>query len=115
MDLQYLREYCLAKKAVTEELPFDESTLVFKVMGKMFLLTNIESFESVNIKCDPELAVELREQYDAVIPGWHMNKKHWNTIIMDGSIPNKLFLEWVDLSYNLVVRGLPKKDREGLV
>lgn len=109
MNLEYLREYCLKKPGVEESLPFGQETLVFKVMGKLFLLTNLESFGSVNLKCTPELATELRERYPAVKPGYHMNKKHWNTILIDGSINDEKILDWVDLSYRLVVDNLPKK------
>lgn len=115
MDLQYLREYCLSKKGVTEALPFDESTLVFKVAGKIFLLTNIDAFDAINLKCDPELATELREQYNAVVPGYHMNKKHWNTVKMNTGLPTKLILQWVDHSYEMVVKGLSKKERESFI
>ncbi|MCU0394470.1 MAG: MmcQ/YjbR family DNA-binding protein [Chitinophagaceae bacterium] len=114
MDLEQLRTYCLSLPAVTESFPFDESTLVFKVAGKIFLLTDVDDFESMNLKCDPERAIELRERYAAVLPGYHMNKKHWNTVVMDGSIPHKLLLEWVRHSYDLVVASLPKKVREQL-
>jgi predicted DNA-binding protein (MmcQ/YjbR family) len=92
-------------KGVTEEFPFGVDTLVFKVNGKMFALTNIENFESINLKSLPEDAVQLREQYTAVQPGYHMNKKHWNTVIMDGSVSDKLVKEWIDQSYNLVIKG----------
>ena len=109
MDIEAYREYCIAKKGVTEEFPFDESTLVFKVMGKMFALTDVDEFQGVNLKCDPDRAVELREQYPAVQPGYHMSKTHWNTVEMDGSIPDKLFREWIDDSYDLVVKSLTKK------
>lgn len=111
MNIEQIREYCLKKKGVTEEFPFDEETLVFKVAGKMFLLTSLESIPlQINLKCDPEKAVELREEYEAVQPGYHMNKKHWNTIIVDGSVPTKQIFEWIDDSYNLVVAGLNKSD-----
>lgn len=99
---------------MTEEFPFGEDTLVFKVMGKLFALTDVESFESVNLKVDPEIGVELREQYSSVLPGYHMNKKHWITVIMDGSISDKLLCQWIDNSYNLVTASLPKKDKETL-
>ncbi|MDP4680031.1 MAG: MmcQ/YjbR family DNA-binding protein [Cyclobacteriaceae bacterium] len=112
MDIESYRTYCISKLCVTEEFPFEESTLVFKVVGKMFALTDVEGFESVNLKCDPEKAIELREKYDAVIPGYHMNKKHWNTIIMDGSLSDILMKNLIDHSYELVVDKLPKKDRE---
>lgn len=109
MNIEELREYCIAKKGVTESFPFDEETLVFKVMGKMFLLTNINQDLSMNVKCEPEKAIELREQYSSVLPGWHMNKKHWNTINIDGSISNQQLKEWIDNSYNLIVASLTKK------
>jgi predicted DNA-binding protein (MmcQ/YjbR family) len=112
MDLEKVRSYSLKKKGVTESLPFDDETPVYKVIGKMFLLSNLTPPVSINIKCDPELAVELREKYDAVIPGYHMNKLLWNTVILDGSIPDKNIYEWIDLSYDLVVKGLPRKERE---
>ena len=109
MDIEAYREYCLSKKGVTEGFPFDEVVLVFKVMGKMFALTDVDQFASVNLKCDPDLAISLREQYPAVKPGYHMNKNHWNTVEMDGSIPDKLFKAWIDHSYDLIVQRLPKK------
>ncbi len=115
MNIEELREYCLRKTGVTEELPFDENTLVFKVMGKMFLLTNMENPDSVNLKCDPVKAIELREQYPSVLPGWHMNKKHWNTIVINGSLPENLIYKWVDESYDLVVKKLPVKLRQKLL
>ncbi|MFN3341877.1 MAG: MmcQ/YjbR family DNA-binding protein [Flavobacteriales bacterium] len=114
MNIELLRNYCIAKKGVTEEFPFDERTLVFKVMGKMFVLADVETFDGINVKCDPELAIELRERYAGVIPGYHMSKKHWNTLVMDGSLPEKMILNWVDDSYDLVVASLPKKLREEL-
>jgi predicted DNA-binding protein (MmcQ/YjbR family) len=114
LNLEAFRSHCLRKKGVTEEFPFGEETLVFKVMGKMFALTDVTEFTSVNLKCDPELAAELREQYDAVQPGYHMNKKHWNTILIDGSVADKLVIQWVDHSYDLVVSGLTKKERLAL-
>ena len=114
MDLERFRKHCLAKKGVTEEFPFGETTLVYKVMGKMFCLTGIDEFTSVNLKVDPEQGVELREQYPAVQPGYHMNKKHWVTVLMDGSIPDRLLLQWVDISYDLVVQGLTKTQKSAL-
>ena len=114
MNIESYRNYCLFKKGVTEEFPFDETTLVFKVMGKMFTATNIDGFISFNVKCDPEVAMELREQYSGVLPGYHMNKKHWNTIMMDGSIPDNMAYEWIDHSYDLVMSKLPKKAKEEL-
>jgi len=115
MNIEQYREYCLSLAGVTEEFPFGEQTLVYKVMGKVFALTDIDTFESVNLKCDPEEAVELRERYEGVIPGYHMNKKHWNTVSMDAGIPNKLLYEWIKKSYDLVVATLPKKVRESLL
>ena len=115
MNIEQIREYCLRKKGVTEEFPFDEETLVFKVMSKIFILASLDSIPlQINLKCDPGKVVELREEYEAVQPGYHMNKKHWNTIIIDGSIPNKKILEWIDHSYNLVAKGLRKTDQERL-
>ncbi|GIL21822.1 MAG: hypothetical protein BroJett042_03350 [Bacteroidota bacterium] len=114
MNVEQFRSYCLAKGGVTEEFPFDEETMVFKVMGKMFALADVTVFESINLKCDPEQAVLLREQYPAVLPGYHMNKKHWNTVLMDGSLPDKLVKQWIDNSYNLVAARLPAKVRAGL-
>lgn len=114
MNIELLRNYCITKKGVTEEFPFDDRTLVFKVMGKMFALADVEEFDGINVKCDPELAIELRERYAGVLPGYHMSKKHWNTLVMDGSLPEKMILKWVDDSYDLVVASLPKKLREEL-
>ena len=100
------------KKGVTEEFPFDEETLVFKVAGKIFLLASLESIPlQINLKCEPEKAIELREEFDSVQPGYHMNKKHWNTIIIDGTVPIRILFEWIDYSYNLVVAGLRKSER----
>lgn len=115
MDPEFFREYCLKKPGVTEELPFGPDTLVFKVMGKLFALTGIGDVPgSCNLKCDPDYAEELREKYPAITPGYHMNKKHWNTVILDGSIPDKLILDLTDHSYDLVVSALPIKSRENL-
>ena len=109
MDIEKVRNHCIKKAGVTEEFPFGKETLVFKVMGKMFCLTNLETATSINLNCDPELAVELREKYDSVTPGYHMNKTHWNTVALNSSLPDKLILEWIDNSYELVVQSLPKK------
>lgn len=114
MDPESLRAYCLSLPAVTETFPFDEQTLVFKVKDKMFALTDVDSFASINLKCDPERAIELREQHDSILPGYHMNKKHWNTVLLDGSLGDKLVKELILHSYQLVVAGLPKKLREEL-
>ena len=114
MNLEQVRNYCLSKKGATETLPFDEDTPVYKVMNKIFLLANLNSPYSINIKCDPEKAVELREKYDDVVPGYHMNKAHWNTVYIETTIPDKLYCEWIDHSYDLIVKGLKRKDREEL-
>jgi len=116
MDVESLREYCLAKKAVEESFPFGETTLVFKVKGKIFLLVSLDSdVLRFNVKCDPEQAIEWREKYPAVQPGYHMNKKLWNTVTVDGSIPARLLRQMIDDSYRLVVGSLPKKDQTGLL
>ncbi len=104
MNIESLREYCLSKNNVTESFPFDDVTLVFKVEGKMFVLVNLEGELSLNLKCDPELALELRERYQAVTPGYHMNKKYWNTVSLDGTIPDKLVFSWIDHSYEQVLK-----------
>ena len=114
MNVETLRDFCLSKTGASESLPFDESTLVFKVGGKMFALLSLDEDLSMNLKCDPEKAIELREQYDAIIPGYHMNKQHWNTVIMDGSLPSKLILGLIDHSYDLIVESLPRKEKEKL-
>jgi predicted DNA-binding protein (MmcQ/YjbR family) len=114
MNIEILREYCLSKKGATESFPFDEETLVFKVMGKMFALVDLVADLSINLKCDPEKAIELREHYPAVIPGYHMDKKHWNTVLIDGSIADEHIFEWIDDSYNLVVTKLTAKQKEKL-
>jgi len=114
MNIEELREYCLSKMRVTESFPFDKTTLVFKVMDKMFLLTGTEGEFSINIKCDPEKAVELRERNHSVLPGHHMNKMHWNTVIMDGSTDDEILYKWIDDSYNLVVDKLTRAKRKEL-
>ena len=112
MNIETIREYCLSKPGAEETLPFGPDTLVYKVGGKAFLLMGMDNVElSFNVKCDPARAIELREQYPCVIPGYHMNKKHWNTIIVDGSVSRKPLEEWIDHSYELVVNSLPKKLR----
>lgn len=114
MNIEDFRSYCISKKGVSEDFPFDENTLVFKVMGKMFALADVEAFDSINLKCDPEKAVELRELYPAVTPGYHMNKKHWNTVILDSSLTDSLIYNWIDESYSLVVKGLTKTEKNTL-
>jgi len=115
MNIEEIRIYCLSKKQTTEGFPFGDDTLVFKVKGKMFALMNLEGELRMNLKCDPEEAIRLREKHDAVIPGYHMNKKLWNTVIADGSITDQLIKKWIDDSYKLVVSKLPKKDQLGLI
>ncbi|WP_295794766.1 MmcQ/YjbR family DNA-binding protein [Mucilaginibacter sp.] len=114
MNIEELRDYCLQKPAVTEGLPFGEDTLVFKVAGKIFLLTSISQGASFNVKCEPELAVELREKYTEVQPGYHMNKKMWNTVSLNGTLTKKQLHDMIDHSYNEVIKGLPKKLQEEL-
>jgi len=112
-NIESFREYCLSLPGVTESFPFDESTLVFKVINKLFALTGLNSPEfKVNLKCDPVKALELRAEYPDVIPGYHMNKKHWNTVYFDGDLPDDLLVELVDHSYDLVVAKLTKSDKE---
>lgn len=112
MDIEAFREYCLDKPGVTEDTPFDNNTLCFRVGNKIFALLDIDKFESVNLKCDPEKAIMLREIHDGIVPGYHMNKKHWNTVSCDGSVPAPLILELADHSYSLVFSSLPKKLKE---
>jgi predicted DNA-binding protein (MmcQ/YjbR family) len=103
MTLDDLREYCLSKKGVEETQPFGPDTIVYKVNGKIFLITGFDNDPfQFNVKCEPELAIELREQYDCVLPGYHMNKKHWNTIIVDGQVKSALLFQWIDHSYDLI-------------
>ena len=109
MDITFFRSYCLSKAGTSEDTPFDANTLCFRVGGKIFAIIDIDSFESVNLKCDPERAMELRELHSGIIPGFHMNKKHWNTVLFDGSVSDKLVLELVDHSYELIFNSLPKK------
>jgi len=109
MNIETLREYCLSKTGAEETFPFGPDTLVYKVNGKVFLITSLNHGQlSFNVKCDPDKAIELREEFDCVRPGWHMNKKHWNTIVVDGSIGNKQLKEWIDWSYDLVHSRLRK-------
>lgn len=113
MNVEEIRDYCLIKKAVTESTPFDDVTLVFKVAGKMFAIIPLDQVSlSITLKCDPEKAISLREQYPAVKPGFHTSKTHWNTVIIDGSVDRSLILEWIDHSYDMVVKGLTRKQRE---
>lgn len=115
MNIEELREYCLSKKGVEESMPFGPDALVLKVMGKVFLITMLEERPvQFNVKCDPEKAIELREQYPCVIPGYHMSKKHWNTVIADGSVTDAQLKKWISDSYLLVISGLTKKQQKEL-
>ena len=111
MDIEELREYCFTKQHVTESFPFNEEALVFKVGSKMFCLTNINITVSMNLKCNPEKAAELREEYEEITPGFHMNKQHWNTVSLIGNLSNDLLRELIDDSYNLVLKNMTKKER----
>jgi len=111
MDVEAIRAYCLTKKGVEEGFPFGDTTLVIKVGGKIFVLMNLDGDPSMNLKCDPDRAIDLREENPAIIPGYHMNKKHWNTVVLDGSLPKRLILEMIDHSYELVFQSLPLKLR----
>jgi predicted DNA-binding protein (MmcQ/YjbR family) len=111
MNIEELRDYCIRKPAVTESFPFDESTLVFKVAGKMFLLTDLVDAFSMNVKNSPEKIIELRGQYPSVLPGYHMSKIHWNTVMIDGTISETLLKQWIDESYNLIVAGFSRKEK----
>ena len=115
MNIEEYRIYCLSKPGTNESFPFDENVLVFKVMGKMFALTNVnaESF-TINLKCDPERAIALRDEYEEVQPGYHMSKKHWNTLDMEGLLPAKLKLDLIDHSYELIVKSLTKAQKTEL-
>lgn len=115
MNVESFRDYCLSKPAATEGTPFGPEDIVFKVEGKMFaILALMEVPTRVNLKCDPDLALELRDRYEQVRPGYHMNKKHWNTVVLDGVIPEKEIRKMIDDSYDLVVQSLPKAKRKGL-
>ncbi len=113
MHIEAFREYCLAKPAATEELPFGPDTLVFKVCGKMFALCSMSAYQhGVALKCDPEEAIYLREKYPQVQPGYHMSKRHWNTVLPEAGLPDKLLQQWIDASYRLVVAKLTKTQRQ---
>ena len=116
MNIEEFRNYCLSKKGTTESFPFDEKTLVFKVMNKMFALSGLETMPATaNLKCDPERSIELREEYGDIIAGYHMNKKHWNTVtIEEGELSDEFIMELVDHSYDLVAAKLKKADKEVL-
>lgn len=112
MNLEIIREHAMEKPGTTEELPFDEDSPVYKVLGKMYMIVNLIPPYSISLKCAPERAIELREQYEGIKPGWHLNKKHWNTIILQEDVPDELFIELIDHSYELVVQKLRKSDQE---
>jgi len=119
MNIEQLRDYCLAKKGTTEAFPFDEDTLVFKVLGKMYLLAGLKKWESreasVNVKADPDYALELRAEHASIRPGFHMSKKHWNTLyIHEGELSTSFICKLIDHSYDMVVKGMSKKMRESL-
>ena len=115
MNIEEIRDYCLRKKGTTEGTPFGDMVLVFKVMGKMYALLPLDEPDGrLNVKCDPERAIDLRADYSGVIPGYHMSKKHWNTLVFDGSFSDTELTEWIDHSYDLVVSGLPKKLKDEL-
>ncbi|OFY69002.1 MAG: MmcQ-like protein [Bacteroidetes bacterium RBG_13_42_15] len=114
MNIEEIRDYCISKPEVTESFPFNDTALVFKVAGKMFALLDLsEDNRGLTLKCDPELANELREQYPGVTPAWHFNKKHWNTVMINGTLPDWLIREWIDHSYNMVISKLPEGKRKG--
>ena len=114
MNIEEYRNHCISKKGVSESFPFDETTLVFKVMGKMFALTGIDEFNYINLKCDPTKAIELREEFEGVTPGYHMNKKNWNSVSTLGDISDRLIYQWIDDSYDLIVSSLTKKIKDEL-
>ncbi len=114
MNIETLRDYCLQQNGAEETMPFGDDTLVFKVGNKMFLLAGLKEANRFNVKCDPDLAIELRERYTEVQPGYHMNKATWNTVYFDGSLTEKQLLEMIDHSYSLIVKSLPKKVQESL-
>ena len=111
MTLDQFRNYCLSKKATSESTPFDDRTLVMKVAGKIFAITDIEDFAGINLKADPEYGIELKERYSSIVPAFHMNKKHWITVMNDGKVGDKLLKDLIDSSYDLVVHNLSKRDR----
>lgn len=115
MNIEELREYCLSLKGVEEGFPFDQNNLVFSVRGKMFCATNVNTFEFINVKCDPDKAIQLREQYEDVTPGYYMNKAHWNSVKTTGKLSDAMIQEWISDSYHLVVASLPKKIQKELI
>ena len=115
MNYEEIREYCIAKPVVTEGFPFNDTALVFKVAGKMFALLDLsEEARGITLKCDPELAIQLREQHPEVTPAYHFNKQHWNGVSLEGGISDDQLKAWIDHSYKIVVESLPKSKREAL-
>ena len=118
MHIEQLRNYCITKKGVTEHFPFDDVTLVFKVMNKMFALSGLDNWEKgeprINLKCNPDKSLELRGEYESINPGWHMNKKHWNTVTLNNDVSDEFAFQLIDHSYDLIVKGLTKKLKEEL-
>ena len=114
MNIEQYRDYCIAKKGTKESFPFDKKTLVFKVMNKMFALAGVDEFNFINLKCNPEKAIELREQYEGVEPGYHMNKALWNSVYTNKDVSDKLIYQWIDDSYDLIVSSLTKKLQQEL-
>ncbi len=113
MDVEILREYCLAKKGTSESFPFDDTSLVIKVVDKIFAIISLDEDDYLNLKCEPERAINLRTEYpEEILPGYHMNKKHWNSVRFKSSLPEQLIKELIDHSYELIVNSLPKKKRE---
>lgn len=114
MNIEHFRNHCLAKMGVTEDFPFDPQILAFRVGGKIFALTNVDEFQYVNLKCEPQRAIELREQYSGITPGYHMSKVHWNSVYASSDVPDDLFLELTDHSYDLVKASLPASVRKSM-
>jgi predicted DNA-binding protein (MmcQ/YjbR family) len=115
MNNEQIREYCLSKPGVSESLPFNDTALVFKVAGKMFALLDLSGENrGISLKCDPELAISLREHYSEVTPAWHFNKQHWNGIDINGSVGFDKLKDWIDHSYEIVVKSLPRSKRDKL-
>lgn len=112
MNIEDIRDYCLSLSNVTECMPFDDKTLVFKVMGKIFCVASLEGDLEIALKCNPEIAIELRERYWAVRPGYHFNKRYWNTVSVNGIVDNQLIKDWIDVSYQEVIKKLPKKEQQ---
>ena len=114
MDIESYRNYCISLPGVTESFPFDENALCFKVGNKIFAILHVETFEFINLKCDPEKAIELREEHEGIRPGWHMNKKHWNSVHHAEGVDDQLVFELTKHSYDLIKASLPKKIRESI-